>query len=317
MEPKLAAFVLGLSSHVPPLYRRLAKGTGGTVSARYCYSVWLRHLCSAHENGFSTDPRIVAELGPGDSLGIGLAALLTGADYYYGFDVLPYAGRERNLAILEELVELFRARESIPDDTEFPEVKPRLDSYGFPDAFLTGARLAEALRTERVDAIRAALAGVGSDRSGVPSIAYQVPWDDPRVIREGSVDFAYSQAVLEHVSDLEHTYAALRRWLRPGGVMSHQVDFRSHGITRSWNGHWSVSPWSWKIIQGRRPFLLNRLPVSRHRAILDKLGFEVGCERRLTDRSGISRGQLARAFAWLSDEDLKTSGAFIQAVKPA
>jgi hypothetical protein len=64
----------GIATHLPGTNRVLpSRGTGGTTSARYCCSVWLRHISCAHENGLSTRPEVVAELGPGDSLGIGLA----------------------------------------------------------------------------------------------------------------------------------------------------------------------------------------------------------------------------------------------------
>ena len=68
---------------LPPVKRILmnkAKGTGGSISASYCYSVWLRHLVTTAGCGLNCNPRTVAELGPGDSLGVGLAALLSGAE---------------------------------------------------------------------------------------------------------------------------------------------------------------------------------------------------------------------------------------------
>ncbi len=43
-----------------------------------------------------------------------------------------------------------------------------------------------------------------------------------------------SQAVLEHVNDLPGAFEALRRWLAPAGVMTHTLDFGSHGITDKW-----------------------------------------------------------------------------------
>ena len=72
----------------------------------------------AHRTGFSI-PNSVAELGPGDSLGIGLAALLCGANNYYGLDAVPYCNDERNLKVFEELVGLFTQREHIPISRNF------------------------------------------------------------------------------------------------------------------------------------------------------------------------------------------------------
>lgn len=75
----------GISTFVPGLSRFHSKEIGGTNSARYCYGVWLRHLAMANKSGLiMSPPKIVGELGTGDSIGIGLAALLSGAEMYYG-----------------------------------------------------------------------------------------------------------------------------------------------------------------------------------------------------------------------------------------
>ena len=63
------AVVKGIISRVPGLRlftSRLHKGTGGTISARYCYSVWLRHLVKAKENRLPIRYKRIAELGPGE-----------------------------------------------------------------------------------------------------------------------------------------------------------------------------------------------------------------------------------------------------------
>ena len=81
------ATLAGLATYVPG-YEYL-EPTGGTSSARYCYSVWLRHLVMAYDSGLlQRPPATVAELGPGDSIGIGLAALLSGARKYHALDVV-------------------------------------------------------------------------------------------------------------------------------------------------------------------------------------------------------------------------------------
>ena len=68
--------------------------------------------------------------------------------------------------------------------------------------------------------------------AGNPSLRYAAPWRDASVMQPGSLDLIFSQAVMEHVDDLPATYAACRDWLRPGGLMSHQIDFRCHGTAR-------------------------------------------------------------------------------------
>jgi hypothetical protein len=106
---KIRPLVSGVLSNTP-LWKRTQKESGGTDSSRYCYSVWLRHLSIAHEVGLSTRPNSIAELGPGNSLGTGLAGLITGAQRYYAFDVVKHSKLEKNLKILDELGELFRAQ---------------------------------------------------------------------------------------------------------------------------------------------------------------------------------------------------------------
>ncbi|MFQ5805891.1 MAG: methyltransferase domain-containing protein [Phycisphaerae bacterium] len=316
MNLKTARRILGgLRTHVPGMYRTESGGTGGTSSARYCYSVWLRHLRMAASNRLNTDPKVIAELGPGDTIGIGLAALLTGAEKYYALDVVEYARTGRNLKIFDELVELFAARAPIPDAEEFPRTRPMLDSYQFPHDVANKGRLTTALHKDRIRAVRNAVANPGAERTANAEIRYFVPWDDAAVIRPRTVDMVYSQAVLEHVDDLPRTYAALHAWLRPDGFMSHTIDFRCHGQAEQWNGHWAYSDATWKLIRGSRPFLLNRQPRSTHIRLLQEHGFKIVCEVPVKGPPGIHRSELAKPFRALSDQDLHTSGTFIQAVR--
>lgn len=293
----------------------LSKGTGGTNSARYCYSVYLRHLVMAEAYGLPTRPESVAELGPGDSLGIGLCALLTGARNYYAFDVTTYSSNKRNMEVMKELVQLFEDRESIPDSREFPTVKPYLESYVFPDHILTEQRLDESLDPRRIESIKTALLQMGMDTDDSITIAYIAPWDDPSVIGEKSIDMIFSQAVMEHVENLAQTYEASYRWLKPGGYVSHQIDFKSHGTAKKWNGHWAYSDSIWDLLKGKRSWLINRESHSTHLWLLKKNNFTLVCDDRIEDHTGIPRNKLAPRFRDISDEDLVTSGAFIQALK--
>lgn len=269
----------------------------------------------AYQKGLPTNMETVAELGPGDSLGIRLAALLSGADRYYALDVVRHSSTDRNIAILDELVELFMRREDIPDSAEFPNLKPLLDSYFFPRNILTENVLGSALRSERIDALRSAIFAAHSGGSQNTQITYCVPWQDTKLIREDTLEMVFSQACLEHVFDLEITYQTLYRWLKPGGYMSHQVDFKSHGTAREWNGHWTYSNLVWRLIKGARPYLLNRQPLSAHLKLMQQEGFQIKGESVVKMASNIRREQLAEPFVDLTESDLTTSSAFVQAVK--
>src|SRR5258705_10738884 len=125
--------LFGAATYVPGVYSLVTKGQREGNSARYCYAVWLRHLVVAHRYALNVRPKIVVELGPGASLGVGLAALISGADIYYACDVVHQATTDRNLALFDEIVALFRRREAIPGGQEFPRLRPHLEDYAFPE----------------------------------------------------------------------------------------------------------------------------------------------------------------------------------------
>ncbi len=311
MKPnlKIGQLLYGIATYIPGVAAVFGRGGGDSSSARYCYSVWLRHLVVAAGNGFKI-PRVVAELGPGDSLGLGLSMLLSGADRYHAFDVVPHAQVKRNLAVLEELIGLFKARADIPGPAEFPEVVPVLPSYGFPHHVLDDDHLKAALADERLDRIRDSVRKQNEPGS---MIDYRTRWFDDSAIQRESIDLLISQAVLEHVDELASSYRAMRLWIKPDGLLSHTIDFRCHSTARVWNGHWRYSDAVWKLIRGRRSYLLNREPYSTHLRLLAENGFAaVGTQT--TEAAPAERAQLAPRFRHLTDQDLITALAVIQAV---
>jgi hypothetical protein len=309
---KISQLLYGISTFLPGVAAIFGRGGGDSNSGRYCYSIWLRHLVTAFENGWREHPRVVAELGPGDSLGVGLAALVSGVEAYHAFDVVKHARVKRNLEVLAEIVELFRSRAPIPDDDEFPEVRPRLGSYAFPHHVFTDATLDEALAEARLARIRDSVAHQNSPGS---MIDYRTRWFDDRAIERDSIDLVFSQAVLEHVDDLPSTYRAMQLWLKPNGLASHQIDFRCHNTAHAWNGHWRYSDRVWRLIRGKRSYLLNREPFSRHVRFLEDNGFAIIGSHAETRASEIDRADLAPRFRALTDADLTTCSGLLQAVK--
>lgn len=314
IQVKIRPLAKGLLTFIPGMQRILrGRGTGGTDSAYYSYGVWLKHLTLLWENGMRSIPNTLAELGPGDSLGIGLAAMLCGVNNYFALDVVRHSNTEINLRILDELVTLFESRAERPTKG-WPDFDRYLDEDLFPGHILDDELLNASLSEKRVAAIRNNLEYPGQRTNGI-TIQYMVPWSENYVIAKDSVDVILSHSVLEHVVDIEKTYQALYSWLKPNGMMSHQIDFESHGLSETWNGYRAYSERLWKIMMGKRPFLINRQPHSAHIDLMVKNGFQVICDLTAHRTDGIQRSDLSDYWKNIADDDLTCSGAFVQAIK--
>jgi hypothetical protein len=346
---RLKPLLFGLATVVPGVYAALSRPTGGTDSPRYCYTVWLRHLVTARAAGLERHPSVVAEMGPGDSLGVGLAALISGADAYYAVDVVQRADVDMCLRVFDGVLELFERCARLPDAVEYPRVRPTLTSYEFPHELFEGDALRRALDPVRVKRLRAAVAALGTTsgpdqpgedaprvgadrepstttsrrsvvtREGQPTRSV-ITYVDPAhadVIPAGAVDLVISQGVLEYPDDLRATHEQIARWLRPGGVASHAVDFGAHQTSNAWDGHWTISDFGWACLRGRQPYFLNRVPHSGHLEAMRSAGLAIVSDRIETQPPQAARSALAPRFAGLSDADRSIRCAFIQARKPA
>jgi hypothetical protein len=282
----------------------------GTESASYCYGVWLKHLTLLWASGMGTVPRTVLELGPGASVGTGVAALLSGAERYIGIDAVAHARPQTNDAVFRDLLELFLTKAPRPQ-AGFPPIDHYLDARLFPSMILDGARLETALYSKRLDTIERSVKDVANPKAD-GCLRYQT-WDSGERVEEGSVDLLFSHVVLNHVDDLDAMYATCAAAVRSGGWMSHQVDFTCLNTAAEWNGHLAYGELSWKVIAGNRPYFVSREPLATHLDLLDAHGFDVVQLIRGKKAGGIGRQQLAPRWRRISDEDLETQSAFIVA----
>ena len=264
--PRLKPLVKGaLSFAIPGLRSTHAEVGLGASDPDYCYSLFLRHFSYLRARGAGV-PRRVAELGPGSSIGTGLAALLAGAQAYVSLDTQSHLDVELNLRNLDRLVELFGERRAPADHGVYATIFPPPLEPGFPADLQPDldpariARIADELRT-----------------GGGETIRIVAPWRDADV-PEASVDWLWSQSCLEHVDEIDETLVALKGWLAPGGVTTHEIDYSSHSLTADWDGHWGVDARLWRMLRGRRPYLINRRPNSFYVSRLRELGFDIETE---------------------------------------
>ena len=301
-------FAKGLLSFVPGLHRAFADAGAGTASADYCYGVWMKHITLLWQHGMRSMPGSVLELGPGDSIGTGLAALLCGVERYTGVDAVAFASSRANIAVFRELTYLLQRRAPRPV-AGFPPFDAYLDERLFPSHVLDEQRLAASLAPARLARLEHAVHALGTPSADLP-IRY-FTWDRPEAIGAGSVDLVFSHVVLNHVDDLEGLYADCARWVRPGGWMSHQIDFTSLETTPEWNGHRRYGELAWKVISGRRRYFVNREVLTTHLRIMSRHGFDVVHVIRGLRQGGLTRAQLAPRWRQCSDEDLATQTGFV------
>jgi len=288
---------------------------GGAVSADFCYEQWLKHLAFlSRKSGIRTHPKCIAELGPGRSIGTGLTGLLTGAECLITLDVRDWTDRELNLSVFRELVPMVRERASRKFDG-WPGSREYLGENQFPCELVSQSTLKHALADRRVQHIEELLKGSSSsERAGI-CIRTIAPWNEASAVGEKCIDFVFSHAVLEHLEDPAATYRCMNKWIKPGGYMSHHIDLSAHGLSKKWNGHWTCSDYVWKLVRGKRPYLINRHPVSVHEKLVRESGFEVTYTARKTMPSAVSRNRLRGKWYQLSEEDLTCAAVFLQARK--
>ena len=239
-------------------------------SPTYALSVIQKHL--KQSDSAQTGRGFVAlELGPGDSVGSALIAQALGASRCYLVDAGEFAIKD------------MQAYRAFADELRALAV-PCIDIQD----------------CDTIDALLQACGGVYLT-SGLASLQ-QIP--------ANSVDFIWSQAVLEHIraAEFSATMQELKRIMRTNGVASHRVDLKDHlggslNNMRIASKHWE------KDWMARSGFYTNRLRFSEMLSVFQQVGFQV--EVAGTDHwvePPLSRRKLAGEFQSLSDEDLIISG---------
>lgn len=317
----------GVKSFVPGLDYA---GSGGTASAWYCYAVWTRHLAVLSAHGVRAAGATMIELGPGDTLGVSLAALLTGVSQVIGLDTVPHASASRNRQMFADLVALVSARTAPPNSNDLPDVRPYVPWLRTLDQLVDAQTLERALAPERLARIDQELAQTPGGPEAT-SVRYVCPWT-AATVPPASADLVISQAVLEYLphdgprrasdddsrvtgnDELARAFDAMHAWLRTGGVMSHQIDLMAP-FGPEWNAHWAVGDAAWALIVGRRPYYENRVPLSGYLELCARHGFEVLATHVTPAPPGLTRDRLAPRFRALPAADYTARGVHLVARK--
>jgi SAM-dependent methyltransferase len=213
----------------------------------------------------------VLELGPGDSLFTALIAKANGASHVYLVDVGPFATTD--LAAYVAMAEYLESQNyKLPFAPQFTDFQNVLIACNAD--YLT---------------------------QGVASLA-KVP--------SHSVDFCFSNAVLEHIpkGDFLYLVSELKRLLKSDGVCVHRVDLKDHLGGGLNNLRFSEVVWEGPLFS-RSGFYTNRIRYAEMLNMFERAGFSCEVTRKITwDNLPIVRSALSAEFKSLPDANLLVSG---------
>jgi SAM-dependent methyltransferase len=243
---------------------------GAMDDPAYVLRNFIRHYKAAGAPG-SGQAFTALELGPGDSLASALVVTGLGGGYCWLVDAGDFALKD--IAIYQNIAAELR--------------KKGVSAPHLQEASDTAAML---------DQCRARYLS-----NGLSSL---------RTIAEGSVDFIWSQAVLEHIrrDEFADTMKELRRVMKPNGACSHRIDLRDHLDAGLNNLRFPSAVWESDFL-ATSGFYTNRVGYGEMLAAFRSAGFEV--EVGQVDRwhgPPLPRQKMAREFSHRTEDDLSVSG---------
>jgi SAM-dependent methyltransferase len=252
---------------------------GAMLDPAYALHVFEYHF--RHARPEWTPDRTILELGPGDSLATALLARIHGG----------------------------AARTWLVDRDTY--ASPRIDSY----RALTEQLNADSQKHAAIPpfaSLDAMLEWSGATYlvDGLRSLT---------MIPDGSVDFSFSHAVLEHVRrhEFDATIRELFRAAAPGGLTSHRIDLRDHLGGSLHNLRFSRAWWE-APFAASSGFYTNRLRMTQIADSFRSAGFEILSTRDTRwPALPLARRKLDPEFAAMTDEELTVQGFDLVARKPA
>jgi len=212
----------------------------------------------------------VLEIGPGDSLFTGVIAYSFGATKSWLVDTGPFASNE--MRIYRQLIEFLETKGYRAPKHSISQLKEVLSHCGCE--YLT---------------------------NGVDSLA---------TIPSSSVDFCFSNAVLEHIprKDFDRMLNEMTRVIKPSGVSVHRVDLKDHLGGGLNNLRFPQGIWESSLFLNSG-FYTNRIRFGEMIDAFKKAGFDCFVTRKVNwEKLPLSRSSINGKFNNLPEKDLLVSG---------
>lgn len=262
----LKSLIKGILTFIPGvnaiLRLRKIKSEHSCSDAYFCYNLWLRIIVSLNEKGFGEQLSRIGEIGNGRSLGVGLCALLSGSKEYFSFEIDNTFDSELNIKLLDDLIVLFRRKTPISDQLR---ININVNNLEYPDKIIKQKYLDNYF----VEEIRKDILS-GPERMKIIHIIND--WQNYSSL---GLNLIFSRAVMEHVANPSDVYQSAVFHLVEDGIMIHDIELHSHGITTIPDGHYDIPDCFWRIIFGKREYFLNRWNLCDHIDEIRKLNCQI------------------------------------------
>ena len=234
--------------------------TGGTSDSNYIYSLFLRTF----DNYYTINkniPKHVLEVGCGDSNIVSLLWILVGSKSVVAIDALNYLKKDKLYYLFKKSSDLLISRNFCQLN-----INPRLnlDIYENLWKVLPSKDILINRQKLILGEIKNYLNGNDSNLFSYDS-SYTI-----NKVFSFKFDFIFSQAVFEHIENPKEVLVFLHNNLTEKGIIYTNVDFKSHGVSTLYNGHYILNESQYKFISSTFVFrYINRLPPSWFREVFE------------------------------------------------
>jgi len=187
--------------------------------------------------------KIVLEIGPGNSLAIGLMFLACGA---------------RKVYFVDRFKHLFWDDEDI---AFHKKILKKIEEKKFPFSSLVNKSITFTPN-----------GSINFDPNRIEYLSADVAF---LPLNNCSIDYVFSNAVLEHVHKIKKAINEISRVTKPGGIGIHEIDLRDHFFQAAPLRLLQYPNWLWNLMTWNRPGYTNRLRVSDYLDLFRKANFKI------------------------------------------
>lgn len=268
VDHKLAISVIkGILTYIPGIGLYIEKKKGKSrhsgSKAKFAYSLWFSMLVLINEKKIGVNYSKIGEVGNGGSLGVAFCALLSGAKEYCSLEIRTYIDFNEQKKLLHDVYQLLKEKTPI---TRYANLNISIENANLPD------NLIKTTPIEQEKIYNELLLDLNKQLINSKYIKLITDWEHHESL---NLSFIFSRAVMEHTNNPAQVYSAIANHLKSGEYILHDIEFHSHGLTKTLTGHYEIPEVLWKIITGKRQFFLNRFKLNDHNTAVQDAGFYI------------------------------------------